>query len=528
MASPNVGEFRFPDIVPSQYLGLCVDEVSGQGFEENHGILTNRKISDKPRCGNNDLEFGAEGTAASMTDRLPLEIHILIFELYRDSCPNWSLMTLGAVCRTWRSITWSAPRLWTTLDICLSERPTDTWFQLLGEWLTRSKSLPLTIIIETLSFRIDVEDFPLFYPVIDLINQSSHRWYALQISAPSELITRLSDATCTGTSSILHRLSITCSSDIFDFPLRKAMPTKLYISGEVSGVENVNWTNLTRLHIDDISVIDALKILPLSPQLLRCSLAVNDNTAGSSLVVTSAPITHPNLQHLKFRHTDEFNASFKTFFRNITLVAIKTLVCFGILDLTDDSTRETFVSFLERSSTHLKNLTLEGSVYAAGRDLIRVAAASPWVMRFKLHQCQESEEAIDVHAFLNAFDAHLLDHDEPVSVMSQPLWPNLHSINWSVGDAFPWELLPRLFARLSREPDAQCRPIKLLRIRSILPSRYTRIYYIDQSTVRDLSPFASNTTFHLQIQRLGLGSSLDLWNRSREYWNVERQTNEGS
>ncbi|PPQ76778.1 hypothetical protein CVT26_001950 [Gymnopilus dilepis] len=93
--------------------------------------------------------------------KLPLEIASIIFEYW---CPTPELdpacfshgirkkvaapLILGAVCRGWRIIAWSLPKLWTYVEVRL-DRPAKLEFEIASEWLQRSKQLLISVQVTT-------------------------------------------------------------------------------------------------------------------------------------------------------------------------------------------------------------------------------------------------------------------------------------------------------------------------------------------------------------------------------------------
>jgi len=95
---------------------------------------------------------------------------------------------LGAVCQKWRQLAWTTPQLWSSLLVgfcgrgrynCSNELDLP---QLIGGWLERSASLPLTIRFDE-SERV-YTDGVVYHEVINILNKQSARWYDMHFDLP--------------------------------------------------------------------------------------------------------------------------------------------------------------------------------------------------------------------------------------------------------------------------------------------------------------------------------------------------------
>jgi hypothetical protein len=118
--------------------------------------------------------------------RMPNEVLGHIFE----DCGSSYALHIGAVCRKWRRIARSTPRLWTIINIRLvHDIPSlNSTLIFAQEWLDRSGQLPLTIHV-TASPSNDVTlQMSAMEAVIELINEYAHRWQDLQLRMPAVLL----------------------------------------------------------------------------------------------------------------------------------------------------------------------------------------------------------------------------------------------------------------------------------------------------------------------------------------------------
>ena len=148
--------------------------------------------------------------------RLPKEILLEIFvhclpkehNAYMSS--HEAPLLLGRICSSWRSISLSAPRLWTTIHVPVPRTDRYPWEVIskaeyivalkrmirlrtvaLQEWLNRSGSLPVDISfnqwtrVDPLA-NIDIADTA--QPIVDLILSVAQRWRNVTVAAPDATI----------------------------------------------------------------------------------------------------------------------------------------------------------------------------------------------------------------------------------------------------------------------------------------------------------------------------------------------------
>ncbi|KAJ3570923.1 hypothetical protein NP233_g4092 [Leucocoprinus birnbaumii] len=131
----------------------------------------------------------------SQFNHLPLEI---VEEIFYHCLPiahnavtsiHEPPLLLGRVCKTWRHVAYSTPRLWTTLHIVVivSDPPTyhkerDAKVDGISAWISRSGVLPLSISVYRDNLPSPWLDPPFehqFQPYFDAIFTQSHRWKSL-------------------------------------------------------------------------------------------------------------------------------------------------------------------------------------------------------------------------------------------------------------------------------------------------------------------------------------------------------------
>ena len=127
--------------------------------------------------------------------------------------------TLGAVCREWRTIAWSDPRIWTHPNIRIEGYcALDIRIQLATEWIQRSLDLPLSVYLHISLDYADADPVEI-YDLFDVINKNSYRWYSLDLVAPPHVLAFLDSSSCN--SSPLHELRVSTMLKHVDFRCRR-------------------------------------------------------------------------------------------------------------------------------------------------------------------------------------------------------------------------------------------------------------------------------------------------------------------
>lgn len=121
--------------------------------------------------------------------QLSLEIisEIFLFSFPYDDEHSWvgySPLLFGKICRMWREIAWSTPRLWCHLGVGFnrekgSERAWAVEIDLLQEWLERTKNLPLLLCLILDDPAGDIVGMNKF---MDIIARRSEQWEIVEFS----------------------------------------------------------------------------------------------------------------------------------------------------------------------------------------------------------------------------------------------------------------------------------------------------------------------------------------------------------
>jgi len=179
------------------------------------------------------------------------------FHDHRKIQEEWAVpFFLGAICRKWRHIAWSTPRLWTTIVVRISPRTAKqlrgSLPQLVNEWLGRTGVLPLTVQFSAARLEKREEGYDevksLACLIIEILNRHSERWQNLDLDVDVDTYTQKLH----GSSELsnLRRLSFNWAVGL-DLPpfLTEIRPMYLTLNSfDFSFTAfNVSWENITHI-----------------------------------------------------------------------------------------------------------------------------------------------------------------------------------------------------------------------------------------------------------------------------------------
>ncbi|KAF7335371.1 F-box domain-containing protein [Mycena sanguinolenta] len=312
------------------------------------------------------------------------------------------------ICRRWREIALTTPRLWATLDVNVvslrnglcpgSSSSSAEWTSLAAGWLSRSRDSPLSVTLRHPPEEEDLE-CDMFQPDFVFIRCIAHRLESLEVYGLAEGDESL-DFT-PGLFLLLQRLVIGpavpgtyLEADSLAFFAGVPELRELVLSGRlpipVSEI-SLPWKQLTAFSGHDFALDDFLDILRSAPDLERCDISLRFHGLHQP-----QSVTHPRLQYLTiFPDSDADNWPSYEILKFVTLPSLGTLDVSQIIGLTHDGLE----SFLSRSSAPLRQLAVapdcedDYSIWDIAFRLI------PDLEDLRLH-CRES---IFQEGFLKAF-----------------------------------------------------------------------------------------------------------------------------
>ncbi|KAF8181830.1 hypothetical protein BJ912DRAFT_906679, partial [Pholiota molesta] len=325
-------------------------------------------------------------THSAINHQLPPEILATIFQAYVDD-PSYddplydvepsryrlrdcNPFLLGAVCRTWRDIAWSTPRLWAAITINMDFPPHNraTQMSLIQEWLSRAGQLPLSIRLINNSFLhndstfLHSDDIHQMRLIIDLVNQYSPRWRNLIIHLPTYVFPWF--ATVGNHAPILEYLKVEGKPHFrnnrwsddesgFDTLNLGKTPSLNYLSIQRLSLcqLNLDWSSLIHFSSENLTDIEGLEVLRRAPLLEHITLPT---CAGSSSItdlyaLPSTPIFTQRLRTFSLTFQNQDGAAFMD---TLTCPALDTLSIVG-------PPMGSLAPFSLRSGFALKSLSLK-------------------------------------------------------------------------------------------------------------------------------------------------------------------------
>ncbi|KAJ7475229.1 hypothetical protein B0H11DRAFT_1728048 [Mycena galericulata] len=285
--------------------------------------------------------------------------------------PSLAPLVLLNICKHWRSIALSTPRLWCSIRVNLRPQQLQNSISLLRCWLARSLSRPLSVGVVYMNY----EDNPSPDALIDALTQSSAQWRDVRLELPFKDLQRLNGIE--GHVPLLKKLLIGPTDAYFAGMqgLRIAPITAFSDAPSLREVHLVTgfpftlelpWAQLTELKATSLSVCECLEILEASPALVRCTLSLRQSfdTASATRI--------PPLEHLEVLtlRTSGFHADL---LHCLTLPALRELQFHVASTASSETSLLKILSFLERSAVTgcLKQIRFSGMLDLYGIPLIK-------------------------------------------------------------------------------------------------------------------------------------------------------------
>ncbi|KAJ7253494.1 hypothetical protein C8J57DRAFT_1348246, partial [Mycena rebaudengoi] len=280
---------------------------------------------------------------------------------------NTAPLLLCRICRAWRHVTLSTPRLWASLHIAIPELDTTLLRlnDLIKVWIRRSGVLPLSISVAGPPFDTDVS------PLLSTLIAVSRRWEHINLSFTSHGSFAPLGALSSSDAPILRTVRID-TADVDSSPeLESNGWNKLVFLETPSLCRFSGWSaraNFSRLplggeqlrHLDlryaSLSAQEALTLLRRCPSLVTCTLYFsNDHPASLDL---GPPCRLEYLQQFCAVSSGGFTHSPQAFFESLSLPNLRVLEIFGTISV--GSLRLPFLRLLS-STNGLEQLSLRSS-----------------------------------------------------------------------------------------------------------------------------------------------------------------------
>ncbi|KAF8888706.1 hypothetical protein CPB84DRAFT_1964157 [Gymnopilus junonius] len=413
-----------------------------------------------------------------IVDHLPIELSSAVF-VECVSHQFISPFTLAAVSQRWREIAWTTPGIWTFLPIFVRKRLTPMRVDFIAEWLSRSGSLPLSILCNVF-YPIDTnEDLSQMYRLIDIINRHSNHWYSLELSMPSSLLIRFNDTL--NVSSTLHQLSLRPTiPDALGSTLslsRIAPQVVLIRNGIQFDTRGLNFNCVTDLSMDYVPENRLTTILESTPNLRKCRFAIVEPSSPNQGPIIR--ISHARLESLQIEFL--IPTSGEDFFNNVDLPNLQHLAVKRV-----EFDADALPYFLSRSAYRLKSFECNEEDFDSD-DLIRVLKLMPSLELLIISQ--GDAEGGHLQDFYSALHAHLPPRTRTTHIprLTAPLLPSLRAFKWSGKGSFPWGVIPSFLVPISAR-DSHPRPLENIQV-SYEREEGQSIPYLSKKDITQLEKF---------------------------------------
>ncbi|KAJ7359359.1 hypothetical protein DFH08DRAFT_409435 [Mycena albidolilacea] len=266
--------------------------------------------------------------------------------------PAEAPLLVAGVCRRWREVSISTPRLWFPLHIAVNRKTDLDSPQVISTWLSRSLPHPLSFSMPRLPCKADVEE----------LIRHCERWGAVELLIPESDPHMFDEVR-----GRLPNLSKLC----LDFEAEDPFVVKSFTDApqlkEVhliagSGSVVLPWHQLTNLTCQYFTDIECVNILRQCSALVECRLIAFDTDRSMNSNPSFSPIVQHQITSFKIHGTSNTYA-----LRFLELPSLR------VLELELESTPvegdvEILVSFLSRSGCQLEHICLWE---ATDQDLLR-------------------------------------------------------------------------------------------------------------------------------------------------------------
>ncbi|KAF8800306.1 hypothetical protein BYT27DRAFT_7200204 [Phlegmacium glaucopus] len=450
-------------------------------------------------------------TVLAPVRRLSMDILGVIFidciATYRNPImdPSEAPILLTHICRDWRSIALSIPRLWSKMYIPLLEAVTQVRYDPLSfrdrmearseetqRWLRLSGACPLSIAI------MPAEGLgPSFRPLLDAIIQSSRRWQQFELgpissfSSSSDVYKRIFSLSADDLCMLREvRLHSPGSAKSIEDPnpnwlqsgiltaqgLRSiSIANTSYMGAFDMGVPP-NWKNLHHLFIHShVTLGIARQMLSYCCNLVACLLLIDRDSGEVSITLSSS-----FLPHLKFLSLDGARdpSGCSKLFCNIDAPSLRILDCRG--DHLIENERSGLLRFLQ-SINSLETLALDDH-HLTGDNVLKCSTLTPSLSHLVLGQ-PSKEQSLRLFPFPYPHPKHVqlmtalykIKHQHFPDSAPTVLFPALEVFEaYSISSITDEMLLEFIMARI----DATRSNTAVSKLRKVLVD-FTRIRQID-------------------------------------------------
>ncbi|KAJ7043824.1 hypothetical protein C8F04DRAFT_679310 [Mycena alexandri] len=274
-------------------------------------------------------------------------------------------LRLASVCRDWRSIALSTPRIWGSINICLNSSAHLDFQRRLS--LCGDCPLSLELCYNFMRRRLDI---PHVLPLAIAIDHCRN-WETVKIDLMDRDVALLNQVK--GSLPLLHKLHVSIYGvsvgDAFgDAPGLRNLTLTVFDTGtHAISTANFPWEQLTTFTGDGLSVEDCFNVLRFAPHLNNCTFS---GWFGIDDGLPSIPLHLPNLRSLRLMNHERFG----WFLGSLTLPRLEDLHI-SILPRQISP----FCDFISRSACSLRKLGMTTSSLLSPEVLLQLWEAVPTV-----------------------------------------------------------------------------------------------------------------------------------------------------
>ncbi|CAA7264061.1 unnamed protein product [Cyclocybe aegerita] len=193
---------------------------------------------------------------------------------------NQNPLQLQMVCRTWREIALSNPRIWSTIWVNMGWGGHEPYRQFIQEWISRSRDLPLSLILYEIVYQYpiyDREHLARMRHLFDVINNTSSRWRELNFFLSEDLVKMLGGDTIEAPvlESVFRGRFLNEYGGGYTAPfILRVRPSPTHVSLDMckhTGMA-IDWGQVTHVEMKVTSVDNVLGLLPDAPSITHLTL----------------------------------------------------------------------------------------------------------------------------------------------------------------------------------------------------------------------------------------------------------------
>ncbi|CAA7270708.1 unnamed protein product [Cyclocybe aegerita] len=207
-------------------------------------------------------------------------------------------LLLGTVCKRWRDIAWSTPRLWTRLNLYLDPSIVDWQTLMTQEWLARSGSLPLSIRLHSRGERDLSSSADLFRPLMYLLSRQSARWRDLKVALPHSLVALLRGdlhgVSALQTILIKNTSGFRTERSEGSFHLGQTAPSLISVEVKTFYFRSVgiDWRHVNTVRLGEVFVDECLQLFQLASSMVTCEFSLVVEGSGGFGIPVDTVVSH--------------------------------------------------------------------------------------------------------------------------------------------------------------------------------------------------------------------------------------------